>query len=131
MNPAGLGAGTARSRSGYRVLNVTRATTVAARCRVADAFLSRGIGLLGRSRLADGEGLLITRTSTITMLGMRMPIDAVFLDREGRVVKVRPRLRPWSLAIGAPSAAGVLELAAGAASASGTQAGDVLVFEAL
>ncbi|MDP9265195.1 MAG: DUF192 domain-containing protein [Chloroflexota bacterium] len=113
------------------MLNVTRATTVAARCRVADAFLSRGIGLLGRSRLADGEGLLITRTSTITMLGMRMPIDAVFLDREGRVVKVRPRLRPWSLAIGAPSAAGVLELAAGAASASGTQAGDVLVFEAL
>ncbi len=131
MSPAGLRAGTARSRSDYRVLNLTRATTVAERCRVADSLLSRGIGLMGRSRLAEGEGLLITRTSTITMLGMRMRIDAVFLDGEGRVVKVGPGLRPWSLAIRARGAVDVLELAAGAVAASGTQGGDVLVFEAL
>lgn len=131
MSPAGLRAGAARSRSDYRVLNVTRATTVANRCRIADSLLSRGIGLMGRSRLGEGEGLLITRTSTITMLGMRIRIDAVFLDGEGCVVKVGPGLRPWSLAIRARGAADVLELAAGAVAASGTQGGDVLVFEAL
>ncbi|MFN2520018.1 MAG: DUF192 domain-containing protein [Candidatus Limnocylindria bacterium] len=131
MSPAGLGAGTARSASRYRVLNVTRVTTVAHRCRIASSFLSRGIGLMGRSRLADGEGLLITRTSTITMVGMRMRIDALFLDREGRVLRVAAGLRPWSPAIGARGTADVLELAAGAAAASGTQGGDVLVFEAL
>ena len=131
MSPAGPRAGAARSGHEHRVLNVTRATTLATRCRVADSFLSRGLGLMGRSRLADGEAMLITRTSTITMVGMRMPIDAVFLDGEGRVLRVAAGLRPWSLAIGARGAADVLELAAGAASASGTQAGDVVVFEAV
>ncbi len=131
MSPAGLGAGTARSSSRYRVLNLTRVTTVALRCRVAGSFVARGIGLMGRSRLADGEALLITRTSMITMVGMRMPIDALFLDREGRVLKVAAGLRPWSLATGARGAADVLELAAGAAAASRTQGGDVVVFEAL
>jgi hypothetical protein len=88
--------------------------------------LTRGIGLLGRSRLGEGDGLLITRTSTITMLFMRFAIDAVFLDRDRRVVKVAHGLRPWVPAIGAARADSVLELPAGTAARTGTQAGDVL-----
>jgi hypothetical protein len=62
------------------------------------------------------------------MLFMRFAIDAVFLDRERRVVKVAPRLRPWVLVSGARAADAVLELPAGTASRTGTQAGDVLRF---
>ena len=60
---------------------------------------------------------------------MRFAIDAVFVDRERRVVRVAADLPPWRLAIAARGARDVLELPAGAAAKAGTQAGDVLVFE--
>lgn len=95
---------------------------------MADDLLSRGIGLLGRTRLPEGEGLLITSTSTITMLLMLFAIDAVFVDREWRVVRVAHRLRPWIPVASARGADAVIELPAGTAERSGTQAGDVLRF---
>jgi uncharacterized membrane protein (UPF0127 family) len=63
------------------------------------------------------------------MLFMRFAIDAVFLDRTGRVVRAAPGLRPWVPWINAPGAAEVVELRAGTIAESGTQAGDDLVFE--
>jgi len=96
---------------------------------VADSFLSRGIGLISRSSLGAGEGLLITKTSSITMWLMRFAIDAVFVDRAGRVVRVFERLPPWRTAVFARGAAEVVELPAGTASQTRTQAGDEIVFE--
>jgi uncharacterized membrane protein (UPF0127 family) len=82
-----------------------------------------------RARLADGEGLLITKTAAITMWFMRFAIDAVYIDRSGRVVKVAADLPPWRFADAARGARDVLELPAGTAARTGTQAGDELVFE--
>jgi hypothetical protein len=109
-----------------RVENSTRGTVLASRCRIARNVLSRGIGLLGRTGIADGEGLLITKTSSITMLFMLFAIDAVFVDRDMRVIKVAHRLRPWVPVSTARHADAVLELPAGTAARSGTQVGDVL-----
>jgi uncharacterized membrane protein (UPF0127 family) len=63
------------------------------------------------------------------MLFMRFAIDAVFLDRAGRVVRIAAALPPWHLATAARGARDVLELPAGTAARTGTQAGDELVFE--
>jgi uncharacterized protein len=87
---------------------------VCERCEVAAAMLDRMRGLLGRKGLDAGQGLLITRTSSIHTFFMRFPIDAVFCDRDLRVVKVVRGLRPWRTA-GARGAKVVLELADGAA----------------
>lgn len=84
------------------------------------------MGLLGRARLPEGEGLLITRTSAITMLFMRFAIDALFLDRQCRVIRVSRRLAPWAPVATARGADSVLELPAGTAERALTQAGDVL-----
>jgi uncharacterized protein len=73
--------------------------------------------------------LRITKTSSITMLFMRFPIDALFVDQAGRVVRAVAGLRPWVPAIAARGAAEVIELPAGTIAESGTQAGDDLVFE--
>ena len=114
-----------------RVRNLTRGTVLATRCDVADSFLSRGLGLIPRARLAEGEGLRITRTATITMFFMRFAIDAVFVDRSRRVVRVAERLAPWRFAIGARGAHEVIELPGGSVAATGTQAGDELLYEPL
>ena len=99
---------------------------VCERCEIADTVLPRMKGLLGRESLDAGEGLLIRPTSSIHMFFMRFPIDAVFLDRDLRVVGIAESLRPWRVA-GRRGARAVLELAAGEASRRGLQAGVRLV----
>jgi uncharacterized protein len=95
------------------------------RCIVADAPLARLKGLLGRSELASGDGLLIYPTSAVHTWFMRFAIDAVFLDRDLRVLRVASDLKPWRAAAGRGAKA-VLELAAGECRRRGIEAGDTL-----
>ena len=109
-----------------RVENVTRGTTVADRVRVASSSVDRTVGLLRTPGLAPGEGLWIERAPSIHMFFMRYAIDAIFVDRDGRVTKVVPNLRPWRVVLWARGARDCLELGAGAAAVSGTERGDQL-----
>jgi len=59
------------------------------------------------------------------MAFMRFAIDAVFLDRDDRVVKIAADLRPWRMA-GSRGAKSVIELPAGEAQRRGLKAGDRL-----
>ena len=82
---------------------------------VADSFPKRAKGLLGRDGLPSGEGLLIPRCNAIHTIGMRFPIDAEFLSRDGstlRVVRDIPPGRPFVW--GGWRARQVLETQAGA-----------------
>jgi len=80
---------------------------------VAQTFRERALGLIGRRGLAAGTGLLIERCNAIHTCFMRFPIDATFLDRQGRVVRVVRNIRPWRLLVwGGWRAASVLETAA-------------------
>jgi uncharacterized membrane protein (UPF0127 family) len=99
---------------------------VCERCEVADSALKRMKGLLGRSSLGDGEGLLIRPASSIHMFFMRFPIDAVFLDRTLHVVGIAESLHPWRVA-GRRGAHAVLELPAGEAARRGLRPGERLV----
>ena len=98
---------------------------VCARCIVAETPLLRMKGLLGRSGLAEDEGLLLRPASSIHTWFMRFPIDAVFLDRELTVVGIAEALRPWRFAA-RRGAKAVLELPAGAAARGGLRPGDRL-----
>ncbi|MBO0702603.1 MAG: DUF192 domain-containing protein, partial [Candidatus Dormibacteraeota bacterium] len=70
---------------------------VAGRLEEAADFLGRGVGLLGRDALEPGTGLWIHPCKSIHTFGMRFSIDAVFLDRRHRVVRVVAGLRPWRM----------------------------------
>lgn len=102
---------------------------LADRCDVADNLITRGLGLIPRSRLGAGEGLLLTKTGSITMWFMRFGIDAIFVDRDRRVVKVAADLPPWRFAVFVKGARDVFEVPAGTAARTGTQAGDELLLE--
>jgi uncharacterized protein len=118
-----------------RARNLTRGTVLAETLKVATSFGGRFMGLMGRASLAPGHGLWLAPGSSIHMLFMRFPIDAVFLakpaaDGGRRVVAVHANLRPWTGVVWwARGADGCLELPAGAAAASGTVVGDAVVLE--
>jgi uncharacterized protein len=97
-------------------------TVVCERCLLAETPLARLRGLLGRSSLASGEGLLLRPAGSIHTAFMRFAIDAVFLDRADRVVKVAEALRPWRAAA-CRGARSVLELPAGEAARRGIRPG--------
>ncbi|MBD0291782.1 MAG: DUF192 domain-containing protein, partial [Thermoleophilia bacterium] len=82
-------------------------------------------GLLGRTMLPPGEGLLLRPASSIHTAFMRFPIDAVFLDGEGRVLRIAASVAPWRAA-GCRGARAVLELSAGESERRGVRPGDRL-----
>ena len=73
-------------------------SVVCERCFVADRPLARMKGLLGRADLPAGEGILIRPCNSIHMFFMRFAIDAIFLDRNGNVLKIAANLKPWRAA---------------------------------
>jgi uncharacterized membrane protein (UPF0127 family) len=100
---------------------------------VADSWLARLRGLIGRSSLAPSEGLYFPGTNGIHMLFMRFAIDCVFVRPTGQegpeheVVAVKSNLRPWTGVVWfVRRARGAIELSAGSAAQAGINVGDRL-----
>lgn len=112
-----------------RAFDQTSGRELAASVAVAATLFSRARGLLGRKELPPGEGLLIRPCRGVHTFLMQFPIDVVFLDRENRIVATVENLRPQRLTKLLPRARAVLELPAGAISASRSAVGNqVIIF---
>jgi uncharacterized protein len=85
-------------------------------------------GLLGRPRLADGEGFLIDSCAMVHTFGMRYPLDLAFIDSRGRVCKLVSGLAPARCA-GSFGAEATLELAPGALDQLRLSVGDRLAWK--
>lgn len=111
-----------------RVQNLSRDTTLADRALIADTGKTRRTGLLKHDRLEHGEGLWITPCEGVHTMGMKFPIDVLFLDKRRKVVKIRAAMPRWRMAA-CLWAHSVLELPSGTAAATQTTCGDQLQFE--
>ena len=105
----------------------TDGVVVCEECLVAATPLTRMRGLLGRSSLPSGQGILLRPAASVHTFFMRFPIDVVFLDGELRVVEIAADLRPWRAA-GKRGARAVLELPAGECARRGLAVGDEVRF---
>jgi uncharacterized membrane protein (UPF0127 family) len=85
---------------------------LADRVVVAVTRKDRRKGLLGRDGLAVSEALVLAPCLAIHTMFMRFDIDAVFVDDDGRAVKVVENLSPWRIAM-QPFAHAVVELPGG------------------
>ncbi len=112
-----------------RVRNVTRDTLLAERARHARSLWARTVGLLGTAELAPGAGLVLEPCKSVHMIGMRYPLDVVFVDSEGMVVGLAENLRPWRMTRVYRGARCAIELPVGTVSSSETRSGDHLVLE--
>ncbi|HEX4213514.1 MAG TPA: DUF192 domain-containing protein [Candidatus Dormibacteraeota bacterium] len=115
-----------RSKEAASLRLLRTGEVVADRVRVPRTFIGRGIGLLGRAGLEPGEGMWIKPCNGIHMWFMRFTLDAVFLDRRLRVVRVVPELRPWRMVPLVLRAQSVVELPAGTSARLGLVEGDEL-----
>ena len=111
------------------ITNVTKNTLIANRARIADSFISRLTGLLGKSSLPAGEALVITRSNCIHMFFMRFAIDAIFVDSENRAVGLAENLKPFHISPLFNKASRTIEIPAGTIQSSKTSLGDILDFK--
>ncbi|VCU71583.1 hypothetical protein PIGHUM_03668 [Pigmentiphaga humi] len=95
------------------------------RWRVARTPWQRLRGLLGRPPPAQGEAWWITPCRAVHTIGMSYAIDVVFLDAQGRVLRLVPAMPPWRMAW-CPRAHSVAELAEGEARRLGWQPGTLV-----
>ena len=112
-----------------RVVNQTRDKVLASHGTEATSFTDRLFGLMGKKDLPFGAALHIAPCNSIHTFFMRIPIDAVFLDKQLKVVKVCSAMVPWRISSIYFGAHSVLELPSGTSLASGTVEGDQLVFQ--
>ena len=111
----------------YTVRNRDRRSILATQVTIASTSQERRMGLKNRVALPSDAGLWIAPCEAIHTFGMRVAIDAVFLDRDFCVRKIRSGIPPRKIAF-CMRAHSVLELAAGVAAESLTRTGDQLEF---
>ncbi len=104
--------------------NHTRQKSLAEQGTIANRPWLRIRGLIGRSSLEPGEGLLLLGTKGIHTLGMRFAIDVLFLNDDGWVIHLIHALKPFRVSPFFKHSAMVLELPAGTLQETGTQVGD-------
>jgi uncharacterized membrane protein (UPF0127 family) len=96
---------------------------------VAATAAQRVRGLLGKECLEDGQGLLFKNCASLHTFFMTFPIDIIYADRKGKVLKIAHSVRPFKLVAAPMRAFYAIELPDGAIERSGTQAGDMLVLD--
>lgn len=92
---------------------------------VAGSVGQRLRGWLGRTQAPPERGLWLVPCDAVHTMAMRFPVDLVFLDGGGRILRIHAAVPPWRarLCLGAHS---VIELAAGQAARLGLSVGDRL-----
>lgn len=109
------------------LVNERTDTLVADVVELAVTRRSRRKGLLGREGLPSSTGMVLAPCFSIHTAFMRFPIDAAFVSRGGKVVKMVHELRAWRLAM-SPSAHAVVELSPGTLRRRDVAIGDRLYF---
>jgi uncharacterized protein len=61
----------------------------------ASSARARLLGLAGLNALPPGHALLLPRTRSIHTIGMRFMLDLIWLDDDGRVVRIDRAVKPW------------------------------------
>ncbi|MCP4936183.1 MAG: DUF192 domain-containing protein [bacterium] len=99
---------------------------------IADHFLSRARGLMNRSVLPPKTGMLFLYDSetpvSFWMKNVPFPLDMLFIDRSGRVVRVHENAKPGDLTpINSElPVLGVLEIPGGASRRAQINPGDIV-----
>jgi uncharacterized membrane protein (UPF0127 family)/CheY-like chemotaxis protein len=110
-------------RRGTLTLRREDGRIVCEQVKLADSYLSRTVGLLGRRTLPPGQGVVLRPSFSIHTFFMRFPIDVIFLDMDLTVMKIADSVPSFRTA-SCRGAREVVELAAGECARRGLTVGD-------
>lgn len=65
--------------------------------KVADTFISRFLGLMGKKDLPKDAGMIIKPCNSVHCFFMKFPIDVIFVDSDDRVVYIMPAMKPGKI----------------------------------
>jgi len=105
--------------------------TIVRNLEIASSMKTRLIGLMGRARFLDGDGILIKRSgNSIHTCFMKFAIDVAFVSTDGKVVYIKENIKPWRMVV-APvlKYTDCLEMPAGTVKQNDIQIGDILRVE--
>ena len=108
------------------VINLSKKTWLATKVHKADNFLTRLVGLLKRKHLGPEEALWLMPSKGIHTIGMKFPIDVVFLGRSNLVRALISGMAPYRISSLHLTCYSVLELPNGTIRKSHTEIGDQL-----
>lgn len=108
------------------IINLTKQTWLATKVRKADNFLTRLVGLLKRTHLGPEEALWLTPSKGIHTIGMKFPIDVVFLTKSNEVIGLISGMPPYRISSVHFRGYSVIELPNGTIRKSRTEIGDKL-----
>ena len=85
----------------------------AIQCEEPETHIEKMRGLLGRDTLPPNRVMLLRNCRLIHMIGMRFPLDIVFIDASGATIKTVRNLRPGQIAFGGFRARHTIEASTG------------------
>ncbi len=108
------------------IVNRSKQATIADRATAARTFHERLRGLMFRPCLAPGEALVLVGDNSIHTFFMRFPIDVLYLDCDGRVLRLEEAMPPWRVGPVVGGCRFIVELPPGVIRATGTAVGDII-----
>ena len=78
-----------------KCINTRTGKIIADDLEMKDSYLGRLIGLLGKKGLREGQGIVLKPCSQIHTCFMRFAIDAVFISKDFKVLKIMKNMGSW------------------------------------
>lgn len=110
------------------VFNSTKQKVIFTKVNIADSFLKRLRGLIGRKSLDEEEVLVFFNCNWIHTFFMSFPIDVIFLNKNFEVVRIDKNLPPQKFSSFVPQARTALECSAYRVEDKDIEVGDLLEF---
>ena len=114
---------------GIEIINQRTGDIITSQTRKANTWKKRLIGLLAHKELLPGEGMWLWPCKSVHTIGMRFPIDIIFLDKNNRVKKLDQEVKPYRICLAKKGSYSVLELPAGTLKKTEVKRGDKLLIK--
>lgn len=105
------------------ISNTSNGRLLAEEGSLANNFLSRLKGWLGKKTMPEGEGLIICPCTMVHSMGMKIDIDVLFLSVSNEIVYIIEEMIPNRISPNIKTAHYVIELPAGQVLRTGTAVG--------
>ncbi len=78
-----------------KIIRKNTSETIIEKVKIANTIKDKTLGLMFKKEMSGYDGLLILNCNAIHTHFMRFNLDAVFLDKENKVVKIIRNIKPW------------------------------------